>query len=378
MPKADLSLPSHPAIRLISGQDAFSELTKISRGLRVLIITSKGFTQRGVIDRLQQHLSEASKIILFDAITPNPELEDLEKLTSQFHQDKPELLIALGGGSVLDAGKVLAQTLVQKSISEKVLDKHLRQKEPFRWLPPLPLVTIPTTAGTGAEVTPFATIWDQRSFSKYSLSDPSMHPALVVLQPELTLSLPKQVTLHTALDTVSHSLETLWNKHSTPTSRAYAKQALVLVMENLHTVLQQPQSLAEREQLQQASYLAGLAISINRTAIAHSISYPLTSHHQVPHGLACSFSLPAIIELLLSSQVVPESERSLFSQVHEWLLHLPLYNELTRYLSWQETYRLIPEMVSPGRADNFLLPVDEASIHSLLERSEQLHKEYTR
>jgi alcohol dehydrogenase len=376
MSETELFLPCHSAIRLISGQDAFSELTKISQGLRVLIITSKGFTQRGIIYRLQQHLSEASKIILYDAITPNPELEQLEELTIQLRHENPELLIALGGGSVLDAGKVLAQTLVQEPSSEKVLNKHLRQKQPFQWLSPIPLITIPTTAGTGAEVTPFATIWDQRTFTKYSLADPSMYPAFVVLQPELTLSLPKRITLHTALDTISHSLETLWNKYSTETSQAYAEQALKLVVENLNKVLQQSQSLPERARLQQASYFAGLAISVNRTAIAHSISYPLTSHHQVPHGLACSFSLPAIIELVLTESSLPEHQRQFLVKVSAWLLELPIFAELNRYVSWPEIYALIPEMFSPGRADNFILPSDESCIRAILLRSEQLAQEY--
>lgn len=358
--------------QLVSDADALSVLAEQSCGLRVLFITSAGFSKRGVIKKLQQYLVTAADVIIFDKITPNPELDLLDKLTAQFRLYQPQLLIALGGGSALDAAKVLAQTLVQPEHATGLLDQHFRYNQPFQWQPSLPLITIPTTAGTGAEVTPFATVWDSVLHKKYSLANTCMYPVMTVLQPELTLSLPWKETLYTALDTVSHSLETLWNKHSTPASRNYASLALELVMHNLQNVLAQPKKLDSREQLQKASFLAGQAISINKTAIAHSISYPLTSHYAVPHGLACSFSLPAIIELVLSNHVLPEAEQQLLTRLADWLLQLPLFTELEHYLSWQKIYTLIPEMISPGRADNFILPLNDHTIRLVLQRSEQL------
>ncbi|MDR7119210.1 phosphonoacetaldehyde reductase [Rheinheimera soli] len=375
MPVNESDWPVHLQTRLVSGPDAFSALKSECSGLTVLIITSAGFTKRGVVAELKQYLAAATEVLLFDGITPNPELDLLDKLTTQFRPLKPQLLIALGGGSALDAAKVLAQTLVQPDQPDGLLNLHFRQKQPLNWLPSLPLITIPTTAGTGAEVTPFATVWDGIFHKKYSLAHQGMYPVLTILQPQLTLSLPWQETLYTALDTVSHSLETLWNKHNTPVSRNYAVQALELVMQHLESVLTQPDQLKGREQLQKASFLAGLAISINRTAIAHSISYPLTSHYAVPHGLACSFSLPAIIELVMSKQAVSKDIQPLLARLSDWLLQLPLYSELVQYLSWQKLYELVPEMVNPGRADNFVLPVHEQRITQVLQRSEQMAKE---
>lgn len=365
-------LPVQHQTRLVTGADAFSALSSECSGLTVLIITSSGFSKRGVVAELKQHLTAATEVLLFDGITPNPELDLLDKLTTLFRPLKPQLLIALGGGSALDAAKVLAQTLVQPEQADGLLNLHFRQKQALNWLPSLPLITIPTTAGTGAEVTPFATVWDGVFHKKYSLAHQGMSPVLTLLQPQLTLSLPWKETLYTALDTVSHSLETLWNKHNTPLSCSYAIQALELVMQHLNTVLQQPDQLKAREELQKASFLAGLAISINRTAIAHSISYPLTSHYAVPHGLACSFSLPAIIEQVMSKQAMPNDIQPLLTRLFDWLLQLPLYSELTQYLSWQQLSSLVPEMVNPGRADNFVLPINEDEIHLLLQRTQQL------
>lgn len=375
MPSSEFDLPVQHQTRLVTGADAFSALSSECVGLTVLIITSAGFTKRGVVAELKQYLTTATEVLLFDGITPNPELDLLDKITAQFQPLKPQLLIALGGGSALDAAKVLAQTLVQPEQTDGLLNLHFRQKQPLNWLPSLPLITIPTTAGTGAEITPFATIWDGVFHKKYSLAHQGMYPVLTLLQPQLTLSLPWKETLYTALDTVSHSLETLWNKHNTPLSCGYATQALGLVTQHLTTVLEQPDQLHSREQLQKASFFAGLAISINRTAIAHSISYPLTSHYAVPHGLACSFSLPAIIELVLSDYDLPDEERQLLAELSDWLLKLPLFTELAQYLSWQAIYALLPEMVNPGRADNFVFPASEYGIRALLQRSEQLAEE---
>lgn len=372
MPVTKSDLPVQHQTRLVTGPDAFSALISECVGLTVLIITSAGFTKRGVVAELKQHLTAATEVLLFDGITPNPELDLLDKLTTQFRPLKPQLLIALGGGSALDAAKVLVQTMVQPEQADGLLNLHFRQKQPLNWLPSLPLITIPTTAGTGAEVTPFATVWDGIFHKKYSLAHQGMYPVLTILQPKLTLSLPWKETFYTALDTVSHSLETLWNKHNTSVSCGYAIQALELVMQHLNTVLQQPDQLKAREELQKASFLAGLAISINRTAIAHSISYPLTSHYAVPHGLACSYSLPAIIELVMSKQAMPKDIQPLLTRLFDWLLQLPLYSELTRYLSWQQLSALVPEMVNPGRADNFVLPMNEDEIHLLLQRAQQL------
>lgn len=378
MSVTELIVPIPNQTRLVSGADAFSALVAQSRGLKVLLITSAGFSKRGVVLQLQQYLTSAAEVIIFDQITPNPELDLLDQLTTQFRSFKPQLLIALGGGSALDAAKVLAQTLVQPEQTTGLLNQYFRHNRPWQWLTSIPLVTIPTTAGTGAEVTPFATVWDNVLHKKYSLANAAMYPVMAVLQPELTLSLPWKETLYTALDTVSHSLETLWNKHNTSASRNAASQALELVMLHLQNVLEQPTLLNSREQLQKASFWAGQAISINKTAIAHSISYPLTSHYAVPHGLACSFSLPAIIELVLTNYHLSKAEQQLLSRVLDWLLQLPLFTELEHYLSWQAVYTLIPEMISLGRADNFILPLNDHTIRLVLQRSEQLALEQKR
>lgn len=361
------------SVTVIGGEGALAALLPLVKAKTVLLLTSKGFSERGVVNQLHQYLSDAKEVLLCDDVSPNPELDYLDQKTVDYHLCSPDLIIALGGGSVLDSAKVLAVTLTQKT-SNQVLARYFRQDQYVQFAAAIPVITIPTTAGTGAEVTPFATVWDAVSSRKYSLAGDFMYPKMAILVPQFTLTMPAHVTLHTALDTVSHSLETLWNKQSTLVSKAYAEMALRLTMQALTPTLAQPTILEHREKLQLASLWAGMAISINRTAIAHAISYPLTSKLGVPHGLACSFTLPALIELVQRKHALDSYYSELLEQLHKLLLQLPLYQELLRYTNWADIYKLLPEMFTPGRADNFILEMSAVEVEKILNRSEELAK----
>jgi alcohol dehydrogenase len=185
----------------------------------------------------------------------------------------------------------------------------------------------------------------------------AVYPDVALLVPELTLSLPHDETLYTGLDAVSHALESLWNRNRTSVSEAHAVQALRLAVHALPRVLAVPSDLSARRQMQQASLLAGMAISHTRTAIAHAISYPLTSHFGVPHGLACSFSLPRIIEAYLGESEVAHIH-TLLRQVGDMLSSFGLHERLARYASRDQIAGVKSEMYQPGRADNFVGTLD--------------------
>jgi phosphonate metabolism-associated iron-containing alcohol dehydrogenase len=258
----------------------------------VLLVTTPGFVKRGVAQQVKDVLAP-QLVTVWDGVKPNPDLRDLDTATQSLRTLGIDCVVGLGGGSALDAAKVLATTI--PSPAEPTLQQVFRGKAEATWNPRLPLVAIPTTSGTGAEVTPFATVWDHEEHQKHSLAGDFVYPDVALLDATLTLTLSEEDTLYPALDAISHAVESLWNKNCTPVSRAYAFQALAFSSEALPQVMVKPQNLKARQDLQNASVLAGLAISQTRTAIAHSISYPLTSHFGVPHGLACSFSLPYFI-----------------------------------------------------------------------------------
>lgn len=338
----------------------------------VLLVTSAGFTRRGQTKKLAA-LVEPFKLVVIDDVTANPDLDKLDSWISQYTSQPVAAVLGLGGGSVMDSAKVLAAMLPLASKHSTPLHRLFREKKIHLPEQRLPMILIPTTAGTGSEVTPFATIWDHTHKQKYSLSGQSVYPDIALLDASLTLSLPADETLYSGLDALSHSLESLWNQHRTPISEAYAKQAIELLAEHFITVLTSPSDLVARQAMQTASLLAGLAISNTRTAIAHAISYPLTSHYGVPHGVACSFTLPALLEMVQSAAALPQLDAT-FTSAANLLQQLPLHQALHAHVSFAQIYRHTDEMFHPERAGNFILPFDSSQLTSLLQRSEVLLK----
>jgi len=346
----------HNPVRIDAGPGA---LTRVARHVpqegSVLLVTTAGFVRRGVAQRLIDTLG-AARVRLFAEVTPNPGLDELDDAVAAFAGQRFAAVVALGGGSVMDAAKALSVGLCCGF--ERPFDRVLRRASGHQWAERLPVVAIPTTSGTGAEVTPFATVWDHAARKKHSVTGELVFPQAAVLDPELTLSLPPEETLYTALDAISHARESLWKRRRTALSGAFATQALRLSIEALPDVLARPDDLAARTRMQQASVLAGLAISQTRTAIAHSISYPLTSHHGVPHGLACSFTLTNVISVYLEQN--PGSPfAELMDRTGRLLERLDLFGLVGRYASNEQIGALRGEMLTPGRSDNFDGQIDD-------------------
>ena len=235
---------------------------------------------------------------LIDDVPSNPTMQWCERQYTRMHgtEQPPIAVIALGGGSVIDAGKTLAVCTASGSFYE--VEQHLHHGGHAGILGSLPLFALPTTAGTGSEVTPWATVWNFEAANgrgaKYSLHLPSSFAQAALVDPQLSLGLPVEVMRNSALDALSHSLEAIWNVNANPVSDHYALAAARGVLEHIEAAFANPQDLAARSGLSQAALLAGLAFSNTKTALAHSLSYPMTLNHGLPHGLACSFTLPLV------------------------------------------------------------------------------------
>lgn len=338
----------------------------------IVLITTAGFTKRGITAQLAEWLSPL-KLLVIDEVTANPDIDTIDSWINHYSQHPIAAVIGLGGGSAMDAAKAMAVMQSLAKSENSPLNKLFREKSIKQPNSRLPLLLIPTTAGTGSEVTPFATIWDNRHKQKYSLTSDSVYPDVALLDASLTLTLPADETLYSGLDALSHSLESLWNKHSTPISEAYAKQAIALLATHFTTALITPSNFAARQGMQMASLLAGLAISTTKTAIAHAISYPLTSHYALPHGLACSFTLPALLEMVQSSINFAHLGDTL-RQAQSLLQQLPLNEALQAKISFSQIYSHTNEMFHPDRAGNFIMPFAASDLLKLLQHSEVLLK----
>lgn len=333
---------------------------------RILMVTTSGFTDRGITGQIEAQAKQhglTKPILVFDGVTANPELDLLDRIATGLRGEEVTAIIALGGGSVIDTAKAISVALPSKL--EFPLDMVLRQKQPYEWKTSIPVIAVPTTAGTGSEVTPFATVWDSENQKKYSLDGEMVYPVHALLDPELTLTLPHRETLYTGLDTISHALESLWNKNRTPVSEALALKALSLSNEALPAALKHPAKLQYREMMQQAALLAGLAISRTRTAIAHAISYPLTIRFGVPHGLACGFTLPNIIRLD-APNIKDGTEKTALNDTLKTLEALQLNEELAGYTRGADLSEYIGEMFHPERSENYEGKITKDDIIRLL------------
>jgi len=355
----------HNPVRITAGAGILGYLRELIPEGTALLVTTSGFTRRGMTGKIKEQLGE-SRVVVYDQVTPNPEIDALDQAAAQLKGRKINSIVALGGGSVMDTGKVLAVTLLSEY--PKPLAHVLRQDHAYEWQARIPVIAIPTTSGTGAEVTPFATVWDSSTHKKHSVAGELIYPTNALLDPELILSLPHNETLYSALDAISHAMESLWNRNRSPVSETYALQALKLANEALPAVLEKPDDLEQRARMQQASLLAGLAISQTRTAIAHSISYPLTSHYGVPHGFACSFTLVEIWKYCcLNVGGVLDSD--IVKKTIDLLCRLNLEGELNKYLSLNDALAVAHGVIKQAMADNFTALIDDVMIREIITKS---------
>ena len=260
---------------------------------RILIISSKRGRSQFSSDKILGQISR-DNILWVDSVVENPSMQYLQQEVDKLRGAKFDTVLAFGGGSAIDAAKAINLMLSNEcrnhSISELLKSPSLYEKAKLK-----PLYAMPTTSGTGSEVTPFATIWDLTEKKKFSLSGDLMFPTTAFIDSDLTLDMPRMTAISTGLDVLSHALESIWNKKANPITFSYASHALKLCFQALPDMAVDNYGTKTRKQMSEASLFAGLAISHTRTALSHSISYPITTHFGVPHGFACAFTLAAVM-----------------------------------------------------------------------------------
>jgi len=227
-----------------------------------------------------------------------------------------------------------------------------------------PIIAIPTTAGTGSEVTSWATVWNTVAMKKYSLARETLYPETALVDPLLMLDLPRAITISTGLDALSHALESIWNVNANPVSSSLAEVAARGVIEVLPLLADDLRNKPLRTRLARASLFAGLAFSNTRTALAHSLSYHLTLHHGVPHGIACSFSLPMVMRAVAGcDDACDASLRRIFgndlvagaARLESFLEKLGISTDATAYgVAAGDWSRLVDDALKGDRGRNFI------------------------
>lgn len=267
-----------------------------------VLIMSKSAAARWELDSFIERLQSRAEArsVSFTWIspdTPYPTPHDVENALKQIGGQMVDTIVAIGGGSVIDLGKAISAFMetrnraTVKSIIDSIKRRTYVQKR-FA-----DVIAVPTTAGTGAELTQWATIWDKDHGVKYSIDAVGLQPKLALIVPELTTSLSPTITLSTGLDAICQAVEAYWSKHTSPLIQETAYRAVELIAENLRVAVDEPENLKARELLCVASVLAGLAFANTKTTACHSISYPLTLYFGVPHGFAVALTMDAVSKI---------------------------------------------------------------------------------
>ncbi|PHV70274.1 alcohol dehydrogenase [Sporanaerobium hydrogeniformans] len=260
------------------GSNALDRLDELE-GQHVAIITDSFLASTKVMETVKQKLAVCASVSLFDEVTPDPTIDLVTKGLRFLIDAKVTTVIAIGGGSSIDAAKAIVLMARQADSASKI-----------------ELIAIPTTSGTGSEVTQFAVISDAEKGVKYPLVDASLRPDVAILESEFVRTVPQKVTADTGFDVITHALEAYVSENANDLSDALAEKAVELAYEYLPKAYANGEDLVAREKMHSASCLAGIAFSSAGLGINHSIAHGLGAKFHIPHGRANAMLLPHIVK----------------------------------------------------------------------------------
>jgi alcohol dehydrogenase class IV len=276
------------------GADAARELCESiaqSGAGRVLVVSDAVLSELGLVRRITDALQAAGLASsVYDGVEPDPTYEHVEAGLARLEADGCDAVLALGGGSPMDAAKVIAASACNGGDARK-LEGMMKVRRP-----PLPLYAIPTTAGTGSEVTYAAVVSDPRTHTKGFFVDPKLLPRMTALDPTLMTGLPQPVTAATGMDALTHAVESYLAKTATPQTKAWATCAVRLIFENLPKASADGADVAARKAMALASYYAGLAFTRTSVGYVHAIAHTFGAYYRTPHGWANAIALPHVLE----------------------------------------------------------------------------------
>ena len=275
-----------------SGFGSLSQLSRLRASFNaktVMIVTGKASYEQSGAKGIVESALQGDNITFFSDFSVNPKLEDAEKGVALALEAGVALIIGIGGGSVMDMAK-----LIKAFYRAPEKSKELAKGEVAMTDPDIPMILIPTTAGSGSEATHFAVVYI--GFDKYSLASKYLLPDGIILDGSLISASPYQMACY-GLDALAQAIESAWAAGSTEQSREYSFRALSLSAKYLKEILEPGSGEDALQGMMEAANLAGQAINISKTSAAHAWSYAITSHYGVPHGHAVWLSLPRIFEI---------------------------------------------------------------------------------
>lgn len=278
--------------RVIGGAGSISQLSALAKdsgAKNIVILTDKGVYGTGITAKAEKILSDYNTKIVKD-VPPEPEYNQVLNIYNKVKNDNFDMIVAIGGGSVMDTAKILAVLFTNPAYAEDILNPSLIKNRGIA------TVFIPTTAGTGSEATPNSIVVVPEKELKVGIVNSNFIPDYVILDAEMTLKLPQSVTASTGVDAFCHAIECFISKKANPFSDMYALKAISLISKSIRNAYNNGEDISAREDMLLAAFYGGMCIASSSTVAVHALSYPLGGKYRIPHGISNAILLPYVME----------------------------------------------------------------------------------
>jgi len=274
-----------------SGENALSKISTIVKGIKkVTIFTDQGIVKAGLLTYPLELLKKGGvEVFIIDSLSPEPTCDQAQSIIECFQAQETELIIAIGGGSVMDIAKLASVTPIKTGVRHLLENPQLAHKT-------VKTLMIPTTAGTGAEATPNSIVVVPEKELKVGIVNELMIPDFVILDGVLIKDLPLSIAAATGVDALCHAIECFTSKKANPFSDLFALEALDLIMNNIEKACLDPEAMAEKNGMLLGSFYAGVAIASSGTTAVHALSYPLGGKYRIPHGVSNAMLLVPVMQ----------------------------------------------------------------------------------
>lgn len=290
--KAALPILPYREPTILDKLSDIADLLKENGIVTAFIVTDKGVRGAGIIDLgVKSLIKEGILYKIYDGTAANPTIDNVEQARKMYIDCGANAIIAIGGGSAMDCAKALGARIVKPKLSVNQMQGllHIRKKLPL-------FIAVPTTAGTGSETTVAAVITDTAAKHKYPINDFSLIPHYAVLDPSVTMSMPKSITATTGMDALTHAVEAYIGKSTTQQTRAMSEEAVALISKYLKRAYDNPKDAEARKGMLRAAYCAGVAFTKSYVGYVHAVAHSLGGQYGVAHGLANAVILPYFLE----------------------------------------------------------------------------------
>lgn len=359
-------------IRVLTREQASVLLPElVAEEPETVVIASKG-----TIERLELKTMLPTSCRYYTAFSSNPTMDDVLCGLRMLDERSAKRLISIGGGSAIDVGKALCAIEGMGGAGPRDREgllRVIRQREYARYPKAMEQIAVPTTAGTGADLTQWGTIWDMREKKKLSVDKPDLSPEMSVIVPAFTCGMDRRLTLSTGLDALAQAMESFWSVARNPLSQALSLTALGYIRRYLPLALEEPENEEYRKGMCLGALLSGLAFSKTRTTACHSISYPMTMRFGVPHGFAVAVTLEAVAERNESAVPAIAKLHGVFggkAAFHNWLEELTADIQPLRLsalgVTGKDVSALTDEAFTQGRMDNNPVQFDKDDVKKIL------------